>query len=131
MSVDILSREPQIEALLGQWLQRLAGQDPEHLAALYAPDAVLLPTISDQVARTPADIIDYFLHFMTGKPEGRLLDGTVRVMGDVAVHSGIYRFTMTALEGRPELDARFTFVYQRIADEWKIVAHHSSAMPEG
>jgi uncharacterized protein (TIGR02246 family) len=131
MSTGTVTRELEIEACLDLWLETLASLDPEAISELYAPDAVLLPTVSDNIAQTTNEITGYFRKFMLGEPQGRLITGTIRIMGDVAVHSGIYRFIMRAFEGQPELDARFTFVYQRIADEWKIVAHHSSTMPEG
>jgi uncharacterized protein (TIGR02246 family) len=131
MSTGTLNLDPPIEALLDSWLEALDSRDPLRMAALYAADAVLLPTFSNRGARTAAEIADYFRSFMLEKPQGRLVEGVVRDMGEVAVHSGIYRFTLTALEALPELDVRFTFVYQRIAGDWKIVAHHSSTMPEG
>ncbi len=130
MATETLPRAATVEGLLQDWADALLTRDPAQVTALYAPDAVLVPTIADWPRKTPADIADYFEEFLAGGPVCRVVEGTIRPMGEVAVHSGVYRFRMTALEGRPVIDARFTFVYQRIHRVWKIVAHHSSAMPE-
>ena len=44
----------------------------------------------------------------------------------IAVNSGLYNFVT---EGKT-INARFSFVYQKHNDGWKIVSHHSSVMPE-
>lgn len=129
MTTQAMIRDLDVGKFFDDWADALASRDPERLAALYAPDAILLPTLSNVLRRNTVEIAAYFHEFMLGGPEARVLEGIVRLMGDVAVHSGIYRFTMTAMEGRPEIDARFTFVYERRDDDWKIVAHHSSVMP--
>ena len=119
-----------IESLFEDWIAAVRSGDPEQVAALYAPDAVLVPTISNRIRQTPPGITSYFDMFLLDGVDGRILEGTVRHMGDVAVHSGIYRFTISPGDSPREIDARFTFVYQRLGADWKIVAHHSSVMPE-
>jgi len=43
-----------------------------------------------------------------------------------SLNSGLYNFVT---EGKT-INARFSFVYQKGNDGWKIVSHHSSVMPE-
>jgi uncharacterized protein (TIGR02246 family) len=129
MATHTLIGELDAGKLFDAWAEALASGETGRVTALYAPDAVLLPTLSNRMRRNTAEIADYFHEFLLGGPRARVLDEIVRTMGDVAVHSGIYRFTMTALKGRPEIDARFTFVYEWQEHDWKIVAHHSSVMP--
>lgn len=60
----------------------------------------------------------------------RLNPGMVQVHGDIGIHLGDYTFMWQAADGSDvEVDARYTFSYRREADGWKIVSHHSSAMP--
>lgn len=119
----------EIEALFGDWNRALATGDPQRVADLYAPDAVLLPTLSNNVRSDRAEIVDYFQHFLANKPSGRILESHVEVLGpDTAIDAGTYRFTLAA--NGTQVDARYTFAYERIDGKWLIVNHHSSAMPE-
>lgn len=111
------------------WDAALRTGDPDAVVALYEPGAVLLPTFSNQVRYDPAEIRSYFTKLLQRRPTAAVVDGRVRVFGDVAVHSGVYAF---AFESGPlrEARARFTFVYRRQGGAWRIVEHHSSAMPD-
>ncbi|MET9225371.1 SgcJ/EcaC family oxidoreductase [Lentzea sp. NPDC003310] len=121
----------QIKALFADWNAALATGDPQKVADRYAPNAVLLPTVSNQVRSTRAEIVDYFEHFLQGRPSGSILDSHVAVLdADDAIDAGTYRFALTQ-DGRPTtVDARYTFVYEKVGGSWLIVNHHSSAMPE-
>ncbi|MGW6444171.1 SgcJ/EcaC family oxidoreductase [Lentzea sp. NPDC055074] len=121
----------QIKALFADWNASLATGDAQKVADRYAPNAVLLPTVSNQVRSTRAEIVDYFEHFLQARPSGTILDSHVAVLdADDAIDAGTYRFALTR-EGRPAtVDARYTFVYEKIDGKWLIVNHHSSAMPE-
>jgi uncharacterized protein (TIGR02246 family) len=130
MNLTDPSEDSAIAELFDAWADALASRDPARVVALYAPDAILLPTLSSQIRRNKAEITDYFEQFLRRGPLGRVLEGRVRRMGDVAIHAGLYQFTLTAENGRPEVDVRFTFVYQRLEAGWRIVAHHSSFVPD-
>ncbi len=121
----------QIRALFADWNAALSTGDAGKVADRYAPSAVLLPTMSNQVRSTRAEIVDYFEHFLLGRPAGEVLDSHVAVLGaDDAIDAGTYRFALTK-EGRSStVDARYTFVYEKVDGRWLIVNHHSSAMPE-
>ncbi|GAB3002401.1 SgcJ/EcaC family oxidoreductase [Saccharothrix stipae] len=120
---------PEVQALFGDWNRALATGDPQRVADLYAPDAVLLPTLSNNVRSDRAEIVDYFEHFLANKPSGEVLESHVAVLGpDAAIDAGVYRFTLAA--NGTKVDARYTFAYERIDGKWLIVNHHSSAMPE-
>ncbi|MEU5263292.1 SgcJ/EcaC family oxidoreductase [Amycolatopsis sp. NPDC021455] len=124
--------EQQIADLFPQWNAALATGDPQRVADLYAPDAVLLPTVSNQVRRTRAEIVDYFTKFLKDKPQGVIEDEIVDVLdADTAINTGVYEFTL-AKEGKTQrVRARYTYVYELRGGKWLIVNHHSSAMPEG
>lgn len=109
------------------WNEALQSGCAKTVASLYHESAILLPTISDLVRRSPQEIEDYFEFFLQNKPIGHLETPNVRVFDDLAINSGVYRFV---LNGNEEVTARYTFVYQRIDNQWQIIEHHSSQMPE-
>lgn len=128
---SILATDHQtIRNLFDDWNAALLSGDPDKVAELYAADAILLPTVSNRVCTDRAAIKDYFhTKFMKMQPHGEIEESHIRVHEDLAVHSGVYLFALQT-EGR-SVRARFTFVYRLDDGEWKIVEHHSSAMPEG
>ena len=124
--------EQQIAGLFPQWNAALATGDPQKVADLYAPDAVLLPTVSNEVRRTRAEIVDYFTKFLQSKPQGTIEDEVVDVLdADTAVNTGVYEFVLTKDGKADRVRARYTYVYELRDGKWLIVNHHSSAMPEG
>ena len=70
---------------------------------------------------------DYFVAFLSRKPKGEIDESNVRVFDQLAINSGIYTFTFNETD---VVQARFTFVYRWNGEQWKIVEHHSSLMPE-
>jgi len=118
----------EIAELFNTWNQAIQTGDPKQVAALYAEDAILLPTVSNQVRHNHAEIEDYFVHFLSKGPVGTIDEANIRVFGEIAISSGVYTFTFT--DGAT-VQARFTYVYRKNADKWMIIEHHSSQMPEG
>lgn len=122
--------DDEVQELFDGWNDALATLDAETVADRYAPDAVLLPTVSNQVRTDRAGIVDYFEHFLENEPQGTILSSHVKVLNpNAAIDTGTYRFSLNG--GERTVDARYTFVYELVDGEWKIVNHHSSAMPEG
>lgn len=119
-----------IESLFDRWNDALQTRDPDRVVKLYAEDAVLLPTVSNQVRHDHAEIRDYFVSFCAKNPRGIVNESNVRTFGDLAIHSGVYTFDLTTDGKTTQVPCRFSFVYRKIGDDWKIVEHHSSKMPE-
>lgn len=117
-----------IPALFELWNNTLQTGDPKQVAALYETNAILLPTVSNQVRHNHAEIEDYFVHFLAKGPQGVINESNIRTFGDVAINSGVYTFTF---KDGAQVQARFTYVYRWNGQAWKIIEHHSSAMPEG
>ena len=121
----------EISALYAEWNAALATGDPHQVADRYTPDAVLLPTLSNDVRTDRAGIVDYFARFQRDRPLGVVLKSYVRVLRSTeAIDSGICRFTLKRGGGTVHIDARYTFVYEKIDGKWMIVTHHSSELPE-
>ncbi|GAA2518124.1 SgcJ/EcaC family oxidoreductase [Streptomyces longisporus] len=124
----------QIAGLFDTWNKALQTGDSEKVASLYAKDAVLLPTVSNKVRTNHAEIVDYFDKFLQSKPVGKKVQTIVDVLDrNTAIDTGIYEFTLTdkATGKKRVVEARYTYAYEKIHGKWKIVNHHSSAMPEG
>lgn len=133
-SATLPASQPTQQAIAGlftEWNAALATGDPEKVADLYAPDAVLLPTVSNNVRTDRAEIVDYFQHFLENKPSGKIEQEVVNVLDtDTAINTGVYRFALTQNGTPQQVEARYTFVYELRDGKWLIVNHHSSAMPE-
>jgi uncharacterized protein (TIGR02246 family) len=124
----------QIAALFDGWNAALKTGDPEKVADRYAPDAVLLPTVSNKIRDTHAEIVDYFEHFLENKPVGKKIETIVNVLDEnSALDTGLYEFTLTDPDtgAKRTVEARYTYEYEKRGGTWLIVNHHSSVMPEG
>lgn len=122
-------QEAEILALFAQWDRSLATGDAAKVDANYARDAILIPTLSNQIRHTPAERIAYFRdEFLPKKPSGKIDKHYLKCIGDVGINSGLYTFTFG--DGS-KTQARYTFVYQKQRDgRWLIIEHHSSKMPK-
>jgi len=119
----------EVRALFELWNSALATGDSRIVAARYASEAVLLPTVSD-TPRTDYDgIKDYFDAFLKRKPQGTITQGHIKVGNGWAKDSGIYEFRMG--DDGSKVKARYSFLYVKENGKWKILHHHSSVMPEG
>ena len=117
----------EINSLFDHWNVAIQTGKPKNVVALYETNAILLPTISNKIRKTHAEIEDYFEAFLAKGPKGSIDESNVRIFGDIAINSGIYTFTFA---NGSSVQARFTFVYRFNGQRYKIVEHHSSAMPE-
>jgi uncharacterized protein (TIGR02246 family) len=126
-----LPMRQEIAGLFDAWNAALATGNPQNVADLYAPDAVLLPTLSNQIRTNRAEIVDYFEHFLASKPQGMIEREIIDVLNaDSAINTGVYRFTLTKNGKAQQVEARYTFVYEYLKGKWLITNHHSSGMPE-
>ena len=105
--------------LFDQWNTALSTLNPDTVTALYADNAVLLPTVSNQVRHNHEEIRDYFVGFLQKSPQGVIDEFNVNILSDVhATNSGIYTFTFG--DGS-QVSARFSYLYVASADGWKIL----------
>jgi uncharacterized protein (TIGR02246 family) len=113
------------------WGKALASRDSKNITALYAPEAVLLATFSNELD-TPQEISNYFVG-LTKKPDLKVKfeKQNVKVFDDnTASNSGLYTFSFTEKGKTVSVPARYTFTYEKINGKWSIVEHHSSLRPE-
>lgn len=123
-----------------------ANGNATEVAVLYAPNAVLLPTLSPEIKIklsndtsqelydfTSSDIRQYFVAFTKLKNlKAQTEKLYTQVFNDVAINTGLYTFEYLDDKGnKVDVPARFTFVYEKINGKWLIINHHSSYLPEG
>ena len=120
-----------IEAM-DRWIEAVTTADPDSVAKLYAKDAVFWGTVSPFMRTTFEGIKNYFVHFMRLKNLNAFYyKPMVRVYGDIAIISGYYTFYYEQNDTMMSIPARYTFAYRKNQDgEWRIVDHHSSAVPQ-
>ncbi len=117
----------EIAALFDRWNASLRTGDPRRVVANYAPNSLLLPTVSNRARFTIAEKEDYFTHFLMKRPEGSIDDRLIEVDCNSATDAGLYTFRFA--DGT-RVKARYSFSYKKIGSDWLITSHHSSAMPE-
>lgn len=127
-----VSLEPKaVAALFDEWNFALSSLDAAKVTQRYWPNAVLLPTVSNTPRTDAAMIGAYFEHFLAKRPRGRIDTRTIQTGCNVAMDMGTYTFSLMDDKGMTsEVAARYTFIYQYRDGGWKILHHHSSAMPE-
>ncbi|MFC8202140.1 SgcJ/EcaC family oxidoreductase [Streptomyces sp. NPDC060006] len=122
----------QIAALFDGWNKALQTGDSKKVADRYAKDAVLLPTASPVIRTDRAGIVDYFDHFLLNKPKGTKIKSVINVLdSNSAIDAGLYVFQLTDPKTgeKKNVEARYTYEYEKRGGKWLIVNHHSSVLP--
>ena len=114
-----------------RWNDALQSKDYEKVASLYSStDLSFLPTVSDEFIRDTTATKQYFVEFLKKHPVGTLTSDKVQSFGkDSYLHTGMYTFMVGPAENRTPVNARFSYMWRKISGAWKIVHHHSSALP--
>ena len=121
-----MARSDDSHPVIDRWLDAVNTGHAERVCQLYAPDAILLPTLSPHILNTPDQIIDYFRLFLDRKSlTVQLIDCYVQTYSEVKIDSGIYEFSWMENNALQSTRARFTFVIRN----GLIVEHHSSLSP--
>lgn len=123
--------EAEVSANFDAWKNALASKDPKKVASLFAPDAILQPTVSNEIRNTPEEVESYFVDFLKLSPSPTINERHIRALDEnTAIDSGVWTFDLVR-EGKSSwVTARYCFVWEKKDGEWKIQLLHSSAMPE-
>jgi uncharacterized protein (TIGR02246 family) len=115
-----------------QWNDALVAKDYDRVASLYSSTELsFLPTVSPDFIRDSHSTREYFINFLKKLPEGTITADNVQSYGeDAYLHSGMYTFMTGPENNRAPVQARFSYMWRRIEGAWKIVHHHSSALPK-
>jgi uncharacterized protein (TIGR02246 family) len=114
------------------WNDALLAKDYEKVASLYSStDLSFLPTVSPKFIRDEASTKEYFMNFLKKLPSGTITADNVQSFGDDAyLHTGMYTFMTGPDDDRKPVEARFSYMWRKVDGGWKIVHHHSSAVPK-
>jgi uncharacterized protein (TIGR02246 family) len=123
--------EAEIARNFDRWAAALATKDPKTVAALFAPNAILEPTVSNEIRTTPARVEAYFVDFLKLSPKPTINERHIEVLDrNTALEAGVWTFDLTR-DGTPSwVTARYSFIWEKIGGQWKIQLLHSSMMPE-
>jgi len=117
--------------ILKKWEQFINSGDLSGVVSLYGRDAILWGTFSNVILNNHGLIEEYFKGiFNKNNFKVKFCSAYNRGYENVHLFSGTYEFSF--LEEEPvNLEARYTFVVCKINnDDYKIVEHHSSLMPD-
>lgn len=117
------------EAVLAKWTETVSRRDAASVPSLHAPDAILVPMMTDEAHRNEDARRNNFGSFLaTEGLQCGITDRKTRAnpeRGKVAI-AGRSCFS-TRREGRDELiPAGFLFNFEVIGGEWLVTSHHSS-----
>ncbi len=122
--------EADIKRQFDRFNQAWSTLNPDTVAALFAPNATLLATVSNAERATPDKIQEYFVQFLKGEPVARIDSSTITIDCNTAIRTGNWTVvTKNAVGERVDVPARYTFVYVWDGRDWKIRHLHSSVRP--
>lgn len=115
-------------AVVDRWSATYSANDADALVALYAPDAVLLGTVSPIMSEGTEAIRTYFSRLKGSGNQNTIKDRRVFVLDDNAVVvAGFYDFS-NAQQTPAVRPSRFTMLVTRRGGDWRIAHHHSSPL---
>lgn len=128
ISIDALH---EVGAATEHWGQIFNRGDPAEIASLYLEDAVLWGTVAPALLTGRQAIQAYFGRACLpgALPRVQIEQQHMRVIGELAVNSGAYLFHVIEQGSERPLPARFSMVWRKTPQGWRIVDHHSSARP--
>lgn len=113
-----------------RWASAVSAADIDALLALYAEDAILVPTMQDEVRGQEEERRDYFQTFLANPGLTCRIDNMRKrishKLGTVVI-GGHYTFTFLKDGERRVVPARYLFTFEDIDGTWRITGHHSSA----
>jgi uncharacterized protein (TIGR02246 family) len=118
-------------AAIERWSAAYTSNDPDAVVKTYAPDAILLGTISPIMSEGTEALQEYFAGIKGSGNKNELGERRTIVIDDNAVLvTGFYEF-IRMKDGQPTpTPARFTMLVTKGNGEWRIAHHHSSVRPQ-
>ena len=115
-----------MDDLLGIWVEKIRGNNANQVADLYHDDGLLLGTFSDIESHGKKLIFNYFENLLKSKIDIEIITQHEHKTDSIIVSSGFYNFKVDA----KRIKARFSFVFVKTKESWKILSHHSSELPK-
>lgn len=121
-----------VKRLQEEWSAAYRAGDLERVVAVYAPDAVTVPT-GRHARRGHAEIREYYAARMRDYDlESVVVREEYEVIGDFAFSLAVFRVRGTPkADAQPfELDARSLVLYKRIDGRWRVYRDMDTPSPE-
>ncbi|MDA0756289.1 MAG: nuclear transport factor 2 family protein [Crenarchaeota archaeon] len=112
--------------MLETWVNKIRTNDPKQVVSLYHNDGLLLGTFSDIELKGHDLILKYFENLLKSQVYVEIVTQHKHETESLMTNSGLYNFIV---DGKT-VNARFSFVFIKTGDDWKILSHHSSVLPE-
>jgi uncharacterized protein (TIGR02246 family) len=116
--------------VIDRWAAAFSANDLDAVVKLYAPDAILLGTVSPILAEGTEPIRAYFAKFPGSGNKVVIGEQRMVILSDGAVlGTGFYEFTAIR-DGTPvPTPTRFSMVVMKRGHDW-LIFHHSSQRPK-
>jgi uncharacterized protein (TIGR02246 family) len=114
-------------AVVDRWSAAYTSNEPEAVVKNYAPDAILLGTVSPVISEGTEAIRKYFSP-LKGSGNKNVIGErrTILISENAVLVTGFYEFT-SMVEGKPTVrPSRFTMLVTKRDGQWQISHHHSS-----
>ena len=112
--------------MLETWVDKIRTNDPKQVVSLYHNDGLLLGTFSEVERKGHDLILAYFENLLKSQVDVEIVTQHKHETESLVTNSGLYNFIV---DGKT-VNARFSFVFIKTGDDWKILSHHSSVLPE-
>ncbi len=120
-------------AALFNWAEVISRGNIEELLSLYAADAILVPTLSNEIGDREEERRRYFENFLMNENLRCTINARMkrasRKLGTVVI-GGLYTFEFSRDGQEHCVPARFLFTFEEIDGRWLITGHHSSRLSE-
>ena len=112
--------------MLQTWIKKIRSNDPNKVADLYHKDGLLLGTFSNIERSGQKLIFSYFKNLLKTQVDVEIITKHEYKAESISTVSGFYNFKLN----NKKINARFSFVFFKVKEHWKILSHHSSVLPE-
>ena len=112
--------------MLQTWIENIRSNDANKVADLYHREGLLLGTFSNIERSGKNLILDYFNNLLKSQVDVEIITQHEYKSESIATTSGLYNFILND----QKIEARFSFVFLKTKERWKILSHHSSVLPE-
>ena len=112
--------------LLNIWVEKIRTNDASQVADLYHREGLLLGTFSNVERKGQKLILDYFKNLFTSQVDVKIITKHEYKAEFIFTASGFYNFEVND----NIIEARFSFVFLKSKEGWKILSHHSSVLPK-
>ena len=112
--------------ILQTWIEKIRSNDASEVTNLYHKQGLLLGTFSNIERNGQKLILEYFKNLLRSQVDVEIITIHEYKTESISTASGLYNFILN----NKKIEARFSFVFLKTKEKWKILSHHSSVLPE-